>query len=116
MTYAGFEGEIALLEGLYKRGMAQPQVGKDLYAGDGMLMFWSHEPVAPWQDEAWLSDMRRSLRPNQYLRMIENRVRVEREPVHRHGGWDACVVPSLTPRWGRGLPVWVGVDASVEAR
>jgi hypothetical protein len=36
-------------------------------------MFWAHEPIAPWQTESWLSDMRRSLRPNQYLRMIENR-------------------------------------------
>ena len=55
VSYAGFENESALLEGLYKRGLQQPQIGKDLYAGDGMLMFWSHDPVAPWQDEAWLA-------------------------------------------------------------
>ncbi len=66
-TYAGFEDESTLLQELYRRGLAQPQVGTDLHAGDGMLMFWSHVPVAPWQDERWLSDMRRSLRPNQYL-------------------------------------------------
>ena len=40
VTYAGFEGEGEVLYELYKRGLAQPQVGKDLYAGDGMLMFW----------------------------------------------------------------------------
>ena len=49
------------------------QVGPSLYAGDGMLMAWHHEPIAPWQDERWLAEMRRTLRPNQYLRMIENR-------------------------------------------
>jgi Phage Terminase len=49
VTYAGYEGESTLLEELYRRGKAQPQVGKDLYAGDGLLMFWSHVPIAPWQ-------------------------------------------------------------------
>jgi phage terminase large subunit-like protein len=32
-TYAGFEGESVLLEELYRRGLAQPLVGKDLHAG-----------------------------------------------------------------------------------
>ena len=35
VTYAGFEGESALLEELYRRGLQQPQVAPDLYAGDG---------------------------------------------------------------------------------
>ena len=35
-------GESILLERLYKRGLAQPQIGTDLRAGDGLLMFWSH--------------------------------------------------------------------------
>jgi hypothetical protein len=113
VTYAGFEGESALLEGLYKRGLAQPQIGKDLYAGDGMLMFWTHEPVAPWQDAAWLADTKRSLRTNQYLRMIENRWVTSESQFIDMAAWDACVVPSLTPTMER-LPVWVGVDASVK--
>jgi hypothetical protein len=72
-TYAGFEGESELLQELYNRGYSQRVVGQDLYAGDGLLMFWSHQPIAPWQDKQWLRQMRSSLRPNQYLRMIENR-------------------------------------------
>ena len=36
-------------------------------------MFWSHDPIAPWQTDAWVAEMRRSLRHNQFLRMIENR-------------------------------------------
>jgi hypothetical protein len=38
-----------------------------------MLMFWSHEFVAPWQTDAWREQMRATLRPNAYLRLIENR-------------------------------------------
>jgi hypothetical protein len=73
VTYAGFASESVLLEELYKRWLAQPRVAPSLHAGDGLLMFWSHETVAPWQTESWLTEMRRSLRPNQYLRMIENK-------------------------------------------
>jgi phage terminase large subunit-like protein len=36
-------------------------------------MLWSHTPEAPRQTNAWRDEMQRSLRPNQYLRMIENR-------------------------------------------
>ena len=66
VTYAGFQGESILLEELYRRGLKQPLIGRNLYAGDGILMFWSHEPVAPWQTESWLAEMRRSLRVNQF--------------------------------------------------
>jgi hypothetical protein len=114
-TYAGFEGESALLEDLYKRGMQQQQVGPDLYAGDGLLMFWSHTPVAPWQDEAWLAQMLRSLRPNQYLRMIENRFVGSGSSFIDMSLWDSCVNPNVCPALqDRQLPIWVGVDASTK--
>jgi phage terminase large subunit-like protein len=115
VTYAGFSGESALLEELHKRGIAQPQIGTDLYAGDGMLMFWSHQPIAPWQTEAWLAEMRRSLRPNQYLRMIENRFVTSESSFIDMGMWDRCVNPMIGPaKVDRGLPVFVGIDASVK--
>jgi terminase large subunit-like protein len=114
-TYAGFEGESELLEGVYKRGLRQPVVGPDLYCGDGLLMFWTHEPVAPWQSEAWLAQMRGQLRPNAYLRLIENRW------VSSEGGfvdidwYDACVEAAAEPVVSdQGLSVWLGVDASVK--
>jgi hypothetical protein len=44
--------ESVLLEELYKRGMTQPEIAPNLRAGDGVLMAWHHEPVAPWQTEA----------------------------------------------------------------
>jgi phage terminase large subunit-like protein len=114
-TYAGFEGESLLLEELHKRGLQQPQIGDDLYAGDGILTFWSHTPVAPWQTEAWLAEMRRTLRPNQYLRMIENRFVTTETSFISLAAWDRCVDPNLRPSFGeRGLPVYAAVDASTK--
>src|SRR5262249_54477540 len=112
VTYAGFEGESLLLEELYRRGLQQPQVGKDLYAGDGLLMFWSHEPVAPWQDERWLAEMRRSQRPAAYARMVLNEFASSEAAFVDTGQWDQCVVPSLLPCLDR-VPVYIGCDASV---
>ena len=117
VTYAGFEGESTLLEGLYRRGLALPLVPDcpDLRAGDGLLMFWSHLPIAPWQSEAWLADMRRSLRPAQYLRMIENRFVTTESSFIDLDWWDACVDPDAAPLVvQRTLPVTVGIDASVK--
>jgi hypothetical protein len=115
VTYAGFEGESTLLEELYHRGLAQPLVAPNLRAGDGLLMFWSHDPVAPWQTPEWLAQMRRQLRPNAYLRMIENRF-VSTESSFVDMDWfDACTEVSLRPVVAdRGLSVWVGVDASTK--
>ncbi len=86
-----------------------------LYRQPGMLMFWSHEPVAPWQTPAWLQQMREQLRPNAYLRMIENRFVSSESTFVELAWWDACVdlgvhLVAADPS----LPVWVGVDASVK--
>ena len=114
-TYAGFEGESKLLEQLYKRGLEQPEIGPSLHAGDGLLMFWTHQPIAPWQDERWLSEMRRSLRPNQYLRMIENRFVATESSFIDMRAWDRCVDPRLAPLVAnKVLPIYVGVDASTK--
>ena len=114
-TYAGFTGESVLLEELYKRGLQQPEIAPGLHAGDGLLMAWHHEPIAPWQDERWLAEMRRSLRPNQYLRMIENRFVSTETSFIDMRAWDRCVDPRLAPvARDRSLPVYVGVDASTK--
>jgi hypothetical protein len=114
-TYAGFEGESALLQDLYKRGLKQPQIGKSLYGGDGLLMFWSHVPIAPWQDQEWLEEMRRGLRPLQFLRMIENRFVASESTFIDMAWWDACTDPSAGPLLSnKGLSIWLGVDASMK--
>ena len=110
-TYAGYEGESLLLQDLYRRGLQQPQIGDDLHAGDGILMFWSHSPVAPWQDERWLAEMRRTLRPNAYQRLVLNEFASAESQFVDMAAWDSCVQPSLVPSSER-LPIYVGVDAS----
>ena len=115
VTYAGFEGESVLLEEIYKRGIVLPEVAPSLRAGDGMLFAWHHEPIAPWQTESWLAEMRRSLRPNAYLRMIENRFVGSESSFIDLASWDACVDPAAKPVLAdRLMSVWVGVDASVK--
>lgn len=115
VSYAGYEGESTLLEELYARGMKQPEIAPSLRAGDGILMAWHHEPIAPWQTEAWLAEMRRSLRPNQYLRMIENRFVSTESSFVDMDAWDACVDPNARPvPKDHSLSVWVGIDASVK--
>ena len=112
-TYAGYTGESKLLEDLYARGLKQPQIGPDLYAGDGLLMFWSHTPVAPWQTQAWIDQMRSQLRPHAFARMIENTFASASESFVDMDDWDACCTGSPIV-CDADLSVWVGVDASVK--
>ena len=115
VTYAGFEGESMLLEELRKRGLQQPLVGPDLHAGGGLLMFWSHQTIAPWQTPEWVEQMRGQLRPNAFLRMIENRFVTTESTFIDMAWWDACVDPQAHPLLAdKSLPVWCGVDASVK--
>src|SRR5690349_1424454 len=86
-----------------------------LYRQPGMLMFWSHEPVAPWQTPEWLGQMREQLRPNAYLRMIENRFVTSESTFVDPTWWAECEAAEAYPKFSdRALPVWVGVDASVK--
>jgi hypothetical protein len=115
VTYAGFEGESDLLEGLYKRGIEGVEIAPDLRSSDGMLMYWTHRACAPWQSESWLDKMRRSLRPIQYLRMIENRWVTNDSSFVDPARWQACIDTTARQlQTGRSSPVWVGVDASVK--
>jgi hypothetical protein len=115
VTYAGFQGESELLERLYKRGLQGEQIAPSLYRQPGLLMAWHHEPVAPWQTPEWIEQMRTTLRPNAYLRMIENRWMSSESNFIELEWWDACVEAQLRPVVAdRDLPIWVGVDASVK--
>jgi phage terminase large subunit-like protein len=115
VTYAGFEGESVLLEELYRRGKLLPQIGDDLYAGDGMLMFWSHKPIAPWQDASWLKEMRQGHRASVYQRHVLNEFASSSSQFVDLGKWDACVRPGLAPVHAELFTeAFVGVDASIK--
>jgi hypothetical protein len=81
------------------------KIGDDLHAGDGILMFWSHSPVAPWQDERWLAEMRRTLRPNAYQGLVLNEFASAESQFVDMSAWDQCVQPSLTPTLER-IPIY----------
>ena len=108
-----FEGESELLEALYARGLQQPVVGADLYAGDGLLMFWSHVPIAPWQTDAWIEQMRRSAGRTRLLAWSRTA-----SPPAKNTSWTWRGGTPARPgaRWwpNADLPVWIGVDASVK--
>ena len=76
-------------------------------------MFWSHSPVAPWQDERWLAEMRRTLRPNAYQGLVLNEFASAESQFVDMSVWDQCVQPTLMPTMER-IPIYVGVDASVK--
>ena len=114
VTYAGFESESGLLERLYKRGLEGEPIAPALYAQPGLLMFWSHIPVAPWQTAEWIEQMRGQLRPNAFLRLIENRWVTAESNFVPISWWDACTDAELRPSLAdMKLSVWVGLDASV---
>jgi phage terminase large subunit-like protein len=117
VTYAGFLSESDLLEALWKRGMSGKKIGRDLHATkDDMLCCWiSKRTPAPWQDKRWKDQMRASLRPAQYLRLVEN------QWVETSSGFvdmelfDACVDAQHRPIVASPtLPVHIGVDASTK--
>ena len=115
VTYAGFEGESELLERLYKRGIQGEQIAPALYRQPGLLMFWTHKPVAPWQTPGWIDQMRGQLRPNAFLRLIENRWVTSESNFVPPEWFDQCVDAELCPELADPrLSVWVGVDASVK--
>lgn len=115
VTYAGFENESKLLEGLYKRAIAGSKVAADLYESAGLLAFWTHSPVAPWQTPEWIEQMRSQLRSNAFLRLIENKWVTSESTFIPIEWWDQCVDAELCPELADPrLSVWVGVDASVK--
>jgi hypothetical protein len=117
-SHAGYSGESTLLEEIYEKGMALPEIAPGLHAdaGVGMLFTWSHLPLAKWQKvdgshEAWLAEMRTKTRPLQFLRQYVNRFISPEGTFITTKMFDRCVKepPYLgnTP-----LEIFVGVDAA----
>src|SRR5262249_24420747 len=70
---------------------------------------------APWQTEVWLAGMRGTLRPNAYLRMIENRFVSPEAPLVDMDFFDRCVDPNARMvLYDKRLPIYVGVCASTQ--
>ena len=63
--------------------------------------------------DEWIEQMRSSLRPHQFLRMIENRFVTTAESFIDMAWWDACTTGRQVVA-DASMPVWVAVDASVK--
>jgi phage terminase large subunit-like protein len=126
-TYAGFENESKLLRELYLLGVdaAEHPDGQGerlhptlpIYGNREARIFcyWDHEPRMPWQTPAYYASQRRSLRPNAYLRLHENRWTVSESRFISSELWDACVRPGLSPLLPtREVSLFVGIDGSVK--
>jgi phage terminase large subunit-like protein len=113
-SHAGYSGESTLLEEIYARGMALPEIENGLRAGSGCLFTWSHECLAPWQTEAWLHDQRQRTRPLQFRRQFENEFVTSETNFTTGEQWDECVTLSGPPPSNPMMPVYIGVDASVK--
>lgn len=117
VTYAGFTNESTLLESIYQRGVAGQRVDNELeiYESDGLVMFWSHTARQPWQTPEYYAEQRRSLRPNTYLRLHENRWVSAESSFLLPEFWDGCVAPEWGPCWPtKDIGVFVGVDAATK--
>jgi phage terminase large subunit-like protein len=127
-TYAGYEGQKTILEDLYheifdandkvKEDVTRP-LGEDLpcYAKGDLFVYWDHEPRMPWQTTEYYASQRRSLRPNTYLRLHENRWVSNESGLFDMEKWDRCVDPSHRPPMStteRQIMLYVGVDASLK--
>ncbi len=115
VSYAGFTGQSELLEEVYTKGVSQPKIGADLYAGDSRLTFWTHDVVAPWQDEAWLAECKATMRASAYQRQICNQFVSSETSFVDPEEIEECTDHSLRPViLDRSLPVFVGLDASTK--
>ena len=114
VSYAGFSGESTVLEQLHQRGLKGELIDKALYAHPGLLMLWSHEPIAPWQDQAWIEAMRRMLRPSAFQRLILNEWASAESSFLEAEMVDLCTDPNLRPVvvGDSDLSLYVGVDAA----
>jgi hypothetical protein len=99
----------------YKRWLRGKRIAPDLYKQRGMLMYWTHRPPAPWQTKAWLTQMKQTLRPPAWLRLIENRFVTSEQTFVEEEWWDACERDDVRPVVAdKSLAVFAGLDASVK--
>lgn len=126
-TYAGFENESSLLRELYLLGVdpnEHPE-GKaerlhpilPIYGNHEARIFcyWDHEPRMPWQTEAYRNSQRRTLRPNSYLRLHENRWTSTESVFITAEMFDACVdLTYAPPAPNKQIEIYLGIDASTK--
>lgn len=123
--YAGYN-ESRLWLDLLNSGLAGEPVPEllDINDGDGgpacwrnsrTFLLWSHVCRQPWQTQEWIDNQRRTLRPSEYLRMIETRFVESIGNFCDPAAWDACIDHEHTPLapGDKQYPVYVGLDLAL---
>lgn len=112
VSTAGFEGEPSPLRDLYDRAIEKgTELAPDLRVHENLLCYWTHECRAPWQSPQWIDEMRRTLRPSQFARLILNQWTSAESSFIELEQWDLCVDAQLAPLLDKsGLLIWVGLD------
>jgi phage terminase large subunit-like protein len=115
VSTAGFDGEPSPLRDLYDRAMQHgEEIAPDLRQHGNLLCYWTHELHAPWQRGEWVEEMRRTMRPVQFKRLIQNEWTSSESQFIDLEAWDKCVDPELRPVLAdRDLAVFGGLDCSV---
>lgn len=128
VTYAGFEGESTLLEGLHKRGMAGTPVpelahiengrGEPACRADGRTFcYWDHElkvhPGLTISPEEYRAQQRLDLRPGAFARLHDNLWASSISRFVEKEQWRACYDAELTALSTKGgRKAYFGLDAS----
>lgn len=123
--YAGYTESVLWLDLLNSGPAGEPVPDlADIDNGDGepacwrngrTFVFWSHVCRQPWQTDAWVESQRKTLRPNEYLRMLETRFVEGVGNFIEPDAWEACVDPNHRPLapGDKGHPVYVGMDLAL---
>jgi phage terminase large subunit-like protein len=116
VSTAGFEGEESPLRALYQRATKGVEIAPELYEDRNLLAFWSHRSdLAPWQSQGWIGEMRATLRPAQFERLILNRWVSSDSVFIPMNEWDACTDPNATALFrDKNLNVFAAIDASTK--
>jgi phage terminase large subunit-like protein len=79
-----------------------------------ILCYWDHKPRLPWQTKEYYASQRRTLRPNTFLRLHENRWTSSESQFIAPEQWDVCINKNHSPILA-GAVVHIGVDLGVKS-
>src|SRR5262249_20569050 len=79
-----------------------------------ILCYWDHLPRLPWQTKEYYLSQKRTLRPNTFQRLHENRWTSSESQFIAPEQWDACVNDNHAPILADAV-VHIGVDLGVKS-
>jgi hypothetical protein len=126
LGYGGYIGESDLWHDLLQRGLAGEPVpdlahivnadgSPTCYANGRHFVFWSHTCRQAWQTEQWIESQRKTLRENEFRRMVGTEFVEGSGDFIAYEDWLALVDPAhkqLEP--DQVTPVFVGLDIATK--